>query len=69
VVKKYDIHGALYHEPPYTLDEQLEIARRSNGGVVAFRSFQQPRHPQDRVKSPTRPAEPSSESCRNGKEI
>lgn len=26
-----------YHEPPYTEDEILEGARRSNGGVVAFK--------------------------------
>ncbi len=58
-----------YHEPPYTEEEILEAARRANGGVVAFRSFQQLRHHQDRVKSPTRPAERSSESDRDGKEI
>jgi len=28
--------GSTFHEPPYTLDEQLDIARRTNGGVVAF---------------------------------
>lgn len=43
--KKYDINGAPYYEPPYTLEEQLEIARRANGGVVAFKSLRHPRHP------------------------
>lgn len=51
MVKRYDIHGTLYHEPPYTLDEQLEIARRANGGVVAFRSLRHPRHLEDRKGS------------------
>lgn len=37
-----------YHEPPYTEDEILEGARRSNGGVVAFTSFRRPRRPRDR---------------------
>lgn len=69
MVKKYDIHGALYHEPPYTDEEILEGARRSNGGVVAFRSFQQPRYPQDHVKSPTRSAEPLSKGDQSEKEI
>lgn len=29
-----------FHEPPYTEDEILELARRANGGVVAFSSHQ-----------------------------
>lgn len=49
MAKKYDINGAPYYEPPYTLDEQLEIARRANGGVVAFRSLRHPRPPADRT--------------------
>ncbi len=49
MVKKYDINGAPYHEPPYTLDEQLEFARRANGGVVAFISLRHPRRPQDPI--------------------
>jgi hypothetical protein len=39
-----------FHEPPYTIDEQLEFARRMKG-VVAFKSHQHrqpPRPPQDR---------------------
>jgi len=39
-----------FHEPPYTEEEQLEIARRT-AGAVAFRSHQQrqvPRPLQDR---------------------
>jgi hypothetical protein len=48
MVKKYSINGAPYHEPPYTEDEILEGARRSNGGVVAFRSLRHPRHLADR---------------------
>jgi hypothetical protein len=28
--------GTVFHEPPYTWEEQLEIARRMNGGVVSF---------------------------------
>ena len=48
MVKKYDIHGTLYHEPPYTLEEQLEFARRMNGRVVAFKSLRHPRPPADR---------------------
>jgi hypothetical protein len=36
MVKKTDIHGGVYHEPPYTWAEQLEIVNRANGGVVAF---------------------------------
>jgi len=51
MVKKYDINGAPYHEPPYTFDEQLEIARRANGGVVAFKSLRHPRRPEDRKGS------------------
>lgn len=60
MVKKYDIHGALYHEPPYTEEEILESAHRFNGGVVAFRSFQQPRRPQDPVILPKEKSKPSS---------
>ncbi len=51
MAKKYDINGAPYFEPPYTIDEQLEIARRSNGGVVAFKSLRHPRCPEDRKGS------------------
>lgn len=36
MVKKYDVNGRPYHEPPYTEEESLERARRANGGVVAF---------------------------------
>ncbi|WIW95458.1 hypothetical protein [Altererythrobacter rubellus] len=59
MVKKYDIHGTLYHEPPYTEEEILEGARRSNGGVVAFSSLRHPRKPvpainKDNDKEPTR---------------
>jgi hypothetical protein len=39
-----------FHEPPYTEEEQLEIARRTTG-AVAFKSHQHrqaPRPPQDR---------------------
>ncbi len=56
MVKKYDIHGALYHEPPYTEEEILEAARRANGGVVAFRSLRQPRRlqgPKEEAKLPS----------------
>jgi hypothetical protein len=49
VVKKYDVNGYPYHEPPYTEEEILETARRANGGVVAFRSLRHPRRPQDPV--------------------
>lgn len=49
MAKKYDINGAQYYEPPYTAEEQLEIARRANGGVVAFKSLRHPRHPADRT--------------------
>lgn len=51
MVKKYDIHGTLYHEPPYTEEEILEGARRSNGGVVAFRSLRHPRRLEGRKGS------------------
>ena len=51
MVKKYDINGTLYHEPPYTQDEILETARRANGGVAAFRSLRHPRHLEDRKGS------------------
>jgi hypothetical protein len=48
VVKKYDINGTPYHEPPYTDDENLEGARRYNGGVVAFsRPQRRPPNAQD----------------------
>jgi hypothetical protein len=39
-----------FHEPPYTEEEQLELARRMRG-VVAFTSHQHrqpPRPPEDR---------------------
>ena len=59
MVKKYDIHGTLYHEPPYTEEEILETARRANGGVVAFSSLRHPRKPvpalnKDNDKEPNR---------------
>jgi hypothetical protein len=44
-----------FHEPPYTIDEQLEFARRMKG-VVAFKSHQHrqpPRPPQDRKDGQT----------------
>lgn len=69
MVKKYDIHGTLYHEPPYTEEEILETARRANGGVVAFRSFQQPRPSQDHAKLNTRPAGSLSAIHRDEKQI
>lgn len=62
MVKKYDINGAPYHEPPYTEEEILETARRANGGVVAFRSLQQPRRLQDPAITPKEEAKPSSTS-------
>jgi hypothetical protein len=51
-----------YHEPPYTEDEILETARRANGGVVAFRSLQQPRCLQDPAVTPKEEVKPSSTS-------
>ena len=59
MVIKYDINGAPYGEPPYTEEEILEGARRSNGGVVAFSSLRHPRKPvpalnKDNDKEPTR---------------
>lgn len=51
-----------YHEPPYTEDEILETARRANGGVVAFRSLQQPRRLQDPSITLEEEAKPSSTS-------
>lgn len=51
-----------YHEPPYTEEEILETARRANGGVVAFRSLQQPRRLQDPIIRPEEPVKPSSTS-------
>lgn len=69
MVKKYDINGAPYHEPPYTLDEQLEIARRANGGVVAFRSLRDPRRPQDPI-TPSKgmgKSSPASDSTKRSK--
>jgi hypothetical protein len=69
VVKKYDIHGTLYHEPPYTEEEILEGARRSNGGVVAFRSLRHPRRPQDPI-TPSKgvgKSSPASDSTKRSK--
>ena len=51
-----------YHEPPYTEEEILETARRANGGVVAFRSLQQPPRPQDPAIAPKEEVKPSSTS-------
>lgn len=51
-----------YHEPPYTEEEILEAARRANGGVVAFRSLQQPRRLQDSAITSKEGAKPSSTS-------
>ena len=35
MVLKHDIHGAPYHEPPYTPEEEAELYRQM-AGVVAF---------------------------------
>lgn len=35
MVLKYCDHGFPYHEPPYKLEEQMEISRRS-ANVVAY---------------------------------
>jgi hypothetical protein len=48
MVKVYAKDGSAFHEPPYTEEEILEGARRSNGGVVAFSSLRHPRRPADR---------------------
>ena len=42
MVKKYDVNGYPYHEPPYTEDEILETARRANGGAVTFSTPRRP---------------------------
>jgi len=59
MVTKYTAKGNPYKEPPYTGEEILEGARRSNGGVVAFSSLRHPRKPvpainKDNDKEPTR---------------
>lgn len=36
MVKRITKEGTVYHEPPYTAQEQLEIANFTNGGVVQF---------------------------------
>jgi len=50
VIKRYDVNGNPYHEPPYTEDEILESAKRMNGGVVTF-SSPRPRRPKGRKGS------------------
>ena len=59
MVKVYAKDGSAFHEPPYTEEEILEGARRSNGGVVAFSSLRHPRKPvpalnKDNDKEPNR---------------
>lgn len=59
MVTKYTVKGNPYKEPPYTEEEILEGARRSNGGVVAFSSLRHPRKPvpalnKDNDKEPNR---------------
>lgn len=36
MVQRVSKDGAVYHEPPYTNEEQLEIVNRANAGVVSF---------------------------------
>lgn len=49
MVKRVDDKGGIYHEPPYKPQEQLEIVRRANGGVVAFsRPCPRPTAPKNR---------------------
>lgn len=43
--------GTVFHEPPYTLDEQLELAKRVNGKVRSFSSLQNRHRPEDRTSS------------------
>ena len=36
MVKKVTKDGTVYHSPPYTLEEQADLLRRANGGVVSY---------------------------------
>jgi len=50
--------GSTFHEPPYTLDEQLDIARRTNGGVVAFFTSRRPAAHQPPQEQPPQEEQP-----------
>lgn len=56
MVRKVDKFGTVYHEPPYTKAEEMEIYRRSAG----VRAFTRPVGPKTAPASPP-PAEGEAE--------
>lgn len=59
MVKKYDIHGNVYHEPPYTKEEEMEMYQRMSGLVAFTRASQPTLSSKDGVKN-SAPRKPRS---------
>jgi hypothetical protein len=59
MVRKIDGKGGVYHEPPYTWEEEQELYRRMGGGPITIvkgpplEQRQKPQQPQPRAKRPT----------------